>query len=371
MANQSISAHVVVTSQGSGKLPDTKANSQPDADSGADFANLLAAQIQGDTKVPVIPEAANPGQAPLADADKPAKKPANEAGSDPIAVTSNDPQAADQLINTLNSLQPPQLQSVQLDEHVKVSNEKAEAVSLTNNLSAKSISATDLAPSLDKTAIPAAAAKETIDPAKIAVSDKTLPLDSFRDIKVDTNNQSPASQVSPANLAQVNRTIPQPANAAPITPPSIEIPVGHAGWDAAFSQRVAWVATNTQQVAHLQLNPPNLGPMEIRISLSSDQANAAFTSPHAAVRDAIEAALPRLREMLADNGLSLGNVNVSSQSFQQQQQQQSQTGQGNNQRYDPFQELQRITASASSAGLSTQGIATITHANNGLVDIFA
>jgi flagellar hook-length control protein FliK len=78
-----------------------------------------------------------------------------------------------------------------------------------------------------------------------------------------------------------------------------------------------------------------------------------------------------LREMLADNGLSLGNVNVSSQSFQQQQQQQSQTGQGNNQRYDPFQELQRITTSAGSAGFSNQGVATITHANNGLVDIFA
>ena len=377
MANQSISAHVVVISQGSGKLPDTKANSLPDADSGADFANLLAAQIQGDaTKVPVIPEAVNnPGQAPLADADKPAKKPANEAGSDPVAAISSDPQAADQLINTLNSLQVPQLQSVQVDPHIKVSNEKAEAVSLTN-LSAKSISSTDLVASLDKTTTTAAAAttaKETIDPAKIAVSDKTLPLDlprDIKDIKVDTSNQSPVSQINPAHLTQVNRTIVLPANAAPITAPAVQIPVGHAGWDTEFSQRVAWVATNTQQVAHLQLNPPNLGPMEIRISLSSDQTNAAFTSPHAAVRDAIEAALPRLREMLADNGLSLGNVNVSSQSFQQQQQQ-SQTGQGNNQPYDPFQELQRITASASSAGFSSQGVATITHVNNGLVDIFA
>jgi hypothetical protein len=374
MANQSISAHVVVISQGNGKLPDTKANSLPDADSGADFANLLAAQIQGDTKVPVITEAANPGQAPLAEADKPAKKPAHEADSDPVAAISNDPQAADQLINTLNSLQVPQLQGVQADTHIKVSSEKSEAVSLESNLGAKSISATELLPSLDKTATPAAAAKETIDPAKIAVSDKTLPLDSLRDIKdikVDTSNQSSVSQINPAHLTQVNRTIALPANAAPITPPAVQIPVGHAGWDTEFSQRVAWVATNTQQVAHLQLNPPNLGPMEIRISLSSDQTNAAFTSPHAAVRDAIEAALPRLREMLADNGLSLGNVNVSSQSFQQQQQQQSQTGQGNNPRYDPFQELHRITASAGSAGFSSQGVATITHVNNGLVDIFA
>jgi flagellar hook-length control protein FliK len=38
-----------------------------------------------------------------------------------------------------------------------------------------------------------------------------------------------------------------------------------------------------------------------------------FTSPHAAVRDAIEQAIPKLREMLADNGIMLGNATVNDQ----------------------------------------------------------
>lgn len=358
MENQSISAHIVVISQSSGKLPDAKANSLPDADSAAGFAHVLAAQIQGESKGAVIPDVANSSQSALEDADKTAK----EAESDSVAAGSIDLQSANQLINTLNSLQLPHVQNTQSDVQVKESTEKTDTDLFVSNLTAKPVATTDLAAGLDK------AAKEVADPAKIAVGDKSLPIESFHDIKTETNN---LSQTSLANLTQLNRAAPLPANAAPVAPPAIEIPVGHAGWDAAFSQRVAWVATNTQQVAHLQLNPPNLGPLEIRISLSSDQTNAAFTSPHAAVRDAIEAALPRLREMLADNGLSLGNVNVSSQSFQQQQQQQSQTGQGHSQRYDPFQELQRITASGSSAAFTSQGIGAITHANNSLVDIFA
>ena len=45
--------------------------------------------------------------------------------------------------------------------------------------------------------------------------------------------------------------------------------------------------------------------------MNGDQATAIFTSPHAAVRDAIEQAIPKLREMLADNGIMLGQAMVS------------------------------------------------------------
>jgi len=75
-------------------------------------------------------------------------------------------------------------------------------------------------------------------------------------------------------------------------------------------------------VAELHLNPPHLGPLEVRLSITSDQnavANAQFTSPHAAVREAIEAAMPRLREILAESGVTLGNTTVGNDSFRQQQ----------------------------------------------------
>ena len=57
-----------------------------------------------------------------------------------------------------------------------------------------------------------------------------------------------------------------------------------------------------------------LGPVEIRVSMNADQANLSFFSPHAAVREAIQAALPRLTDAFAASCLTLGNVLVGAES---------------------------------------------------------
>lgn len=99
----------------------------------------------------------------------------------------------------------------------------------------------------------------------------------------------------------------------------VKTPVTHDAWGNEFSQKITWLATQHTQSAELHLNPPQLGPLDVVINVSGDQATALFTSPHAAVRDAVEQALPRLREMLADNGIMLGNATVSDQSPKEQQ----------------------------------------------------
>jgi flagellar hook-length control protein FliK len=63
--------------------------------------------------------------------------------------------------------------------------------------------------------------------------------------------------------------------------------------------------------AELRLDPPDLGPLEVRISLVDGETRVSFVAPQAAVREAVEAALPRLREMLTATGLNLGQVDVS------------------------------------------------------------
>ncbi|MDO8465992.1 MAG: flagellar hook-length control protein FliK [Gallionella sp.] len=95
---------------------------------------------------------------------------------------------------------------------------------------------------------------------------------------------------------------------------TISSPLGSSGWAEEFSQKITWIGTQQNQVAELHLNPPNLGPLDVVLKISDNQATALFTSPHSAVRDAVENALPRLREMLADNGIMLGNTMVSDQS---------------------------------------------------------
>lgn len=95
---------------------------------------------------------------------------------------------------------------------------------------------------------------------------------------------------------------------------TISSPLGSSGWADEFSQKITWMGTQQNQVAELHLNPPNLGPLDVVLKISDNQATALFTSPHSAVRDAVESALPKLREMLADNGIMLGNTMVSDQS---------------------------------------------------------
>ncbi|VAY86541.1 Flagellar hook-length control protein [mine drainage metagenome] len=97
---------------------------------------------------------------------------------------------------------------------------------------------------------------------------------------------------------------------------SIMIPVGQMGWGTEFSQKVTWMVGQSQQSAELHLNPPDLGPMSVVVQVSGAQADAFFSSPHAAVREAIQHALPHLREMLAGSGLSLGQATVSDQGAQ-------------------------------------------------------
>ena len=81
-----------------------------------------------------------------------------------------------------------------------------------------------------------------------------------------------------------------------------------------------WMVRQEVQSASIKLNPPHLGPLEVKVSFANDQVNVSFTSHHAPVREALDASMPRLREMLGDNGLQLGDANVTHRSFSDQNQ---------------------------------------------------
>jgi flagellar hook-length control protein FliK len=98
--------------------------------------------------------------------------------------------------------------------------------------------------------------------------------------------------------------------------------VGAGDWGQAVGERLMWMVKGDQQLAELKITPPNLGPLEVKLTINNDQASVTFLSNHAAVRDALEAAIPRLREMMAQDSLNLVNVDVGAN----RQQSQSQTG---------------------------------------------
>jgi flagellar hook-length control protein FliK len=100
---------------------------------------------------------------------------------------------------------------------------------------------------------------------------------------------------------------------------TLNTPLRQPGWDQALSERVMWVVNQKFQGVELKLNPAHLGPIEVRVQMQNDQAQVSFVAQHGPVREALEAALPRLREMFSANGFNLVDVNVSQHSFAEQQ----------------------------------------------------
>lgn len=112
-------------------------------------------------------------------------------------------------------------------------------------------------------------------------------------------------------------------------------PVGSQGWDEAVGQKVVWMAAGGQQSAELTLNPPDMGPMRVVLNIDKDQASISFSAQQPEVRQALEAAMPKLREMMSEAGVTVTSSTVSAGMPNQQNhannsgQNGSQSGNGN------------------------------------------
>jgi flagellar hook-length control protein FliK len=104
------------------------------------------------------------------------------------------------------------------------------------------------------------------------------------------------------------------AQSAPVASALLAPEVGSSEWGKALGQQIVHLSAADRQVAELQLNPPGLGPLKVTLSMNDHQMQAAFVSAHSSVRTAVEAALPQLRALLAESGISLGQTSVGADS---------------------------------------------------------
>jgi flagellar hook-length control protein FliK len=146
---------------------------------------------------------------------------------------------------------------------------------------------------------------------------------------------------------------------------SVPTPIHDQRWSGDFANKIVWLASNNKQSAELTLNPPHMGSIEISLNMDRDKATATFYSANPEVRDTIEAALPRLREMLAGAGVELGQTNVSSESFRQQ----AGNGSGGNGGRAASTAESAILVDTSNGAQSTR--ASLSWQGNGMVDTFA
>jgi flagellar hook-length control protein FliK len=92
-------------------------------------------------------------------------------------------------------------------------------------------------------------------------------------------------------------------------------PLAHPGWGKDLGEQIIWMNNKEISAAEIKLNPVHLGPISIRIDVSQDnQTSILFTAQHAETKEAIEASIPKLREMLLGQQLNLVNANVSQNS---------------------------------------------------------
>ncbi|WP_217126725.1 flagellar hook-length control protein FliK [Hydrogenophilus thiooxidans] len=85
-----------------------------------------------------------------------------------------------------------------------------------------------------------------------------------------------------------------------------------AQWAMETAERLVWHAGQAVHKVELQLNPPHLGKLEVSLQLNQDHLTAHFVAATQAARDALDQALPRLRELLQQSGIQLGQSSVSS-----------------------------------------------------------
>ncbi|MBL4851028.1 MAG: flagellar hook-length control protein FliK [Gammaproteobacteria bacterium] len=99
----------------------------------------------------------------------------------------------------------------------------------------------------------------------------------------------------------------QPSNP---TQTQVTVPLNSSRWSDELGQRVRWLVGQNIGSAQIRLNPAELGPIQLRINVSGDQVSVVFNSQFGVVREAIEAALPKLREMLESQGLNLADADI-------------------------------------------------------------
>jgi len=163
---------------------------------------------------------------------------------------------------------------------------------------------------------------------------------------------------APAHAAALTYAPAASARDAAVPSLPVHTPLRHPEWGDEVSQRIRWAIGNQVQSAELKINPPQLGPVEVRVSVDADrQMTVTLASQHALVREALTDSLPRLRDLMSEHGFSAVNVDVSQQSTPDGRQGSAQMEAGPAPRADADREAETGAAPR--------------HAVRGLVDLYA
>ncbi|POE07108.1 flagellar hook-length control protein [Pectobacterium odoriferum] len=176
----------------------------------------------------------------------------------------------------------------------------------------------------------------------------------------------PVAQAMPIQSASVGTTTP----AAQAASAQLNAPFGSPQWQDALGQQIIMFSRNGQQTAELRLNPQELGALHISLKIDDNQAQIHLASASSQVRSALEAALPHLRNAMAESGINLGQSSVGSDSSAWQQQMAGNNNDGNSRGPSYQQQFGHSSESTSELLDVPEQLRSMASSVNG-VDIFA
>lgn len=324
----------LLSPQAKPSAPQANGNAQPDTD--APFASVLQQKVQSgkgdapakqtdDGKATTASETAAPAQSEQAATDNTEQESAAVAlvnggyaqtalqqllpwlqsmqgkAAAPEAkdsTTTKDPAVLQETLEGNAPQAQPVLPSLQADTHRPLASDKG---SDANPAAAKA----ELPLAKDATATTAAnlaAASEALTTGNKPKSSQ----DSF-----DTTLQAASQRID----SQVQQTNTHGASDSRVPESNrLQSQVGTSQWQQEFSDRIQLMSRNNEGRAELVLTPPHLGRIEVTLNINGDQASAMFVSASPEVRTALEGAMDRLREALANSGIALGQAQVGAES---------------------------------------------------------
>jgi flagellar hook-length control protein FliK len=151
---------------------------------------------------------------------------------------------------------------------------------------------------------------------------------------------------------------------APTLPvlPTARLEPGSPQFSATLGQQVVWMASQQVGRAELKLSPDELGPLEISLEMNGDEIRAEFASRSAEVRSLLETQVPRLRELLAEQGFNLADAQVGQERAAYQDAPQQREG---------FAQRDAAMGGSEEGSAAEAPAAVAIRRHNGLIDDFA
>jgi flagellar hook-length control protein FliK len=193
----------------------------------------------------------------------------------------------------------------------------------------------------------ASAAQPSVDPTKGNASDTS------------TSDTAAAGPNSLAHLGIASHFSTQHAR-TDASVGDLKSPVGSSAWDDELGTQLTWMTQKGLETGSLRVSPEHLGPVEVNISVQNGDASVWFGATHPDTRTALEQALPRLREMFANQGMNLTDAGVSRESL-------TRHGSRDQSRSSASQALSGVSA----VGSIDAGTTAAIRINLGLVDTYA